>query len=366
MICLAGDVGNDLLVGGDGENVIFGGDDDDRIFGGVDNERLFGQGGNDVIFANTGDDVVNGGEGDDELHGGLGNDRLIGLAGADQLFGELGDDALFGGDGDDSLIGGVGGTDTLAGNSGSDFFVFNSDSSTLDFNGNNGDVEVEFINGSSNWTNREIEVLSDGLFRLQQITGNAQVLRSPILTDPLVFLKNATIAPQPGGRLATNQVVDGTSLVPNAETGLIEPIEFTRRTITFAEWDETDAEANLVRLDEVPREVAFMWAAAEPIAALVPSQAGFYDRFLRLSGWTQDRPDNIEFFEVTPDGSNFYLRSAPFAEDAGTLSPEEDFATLWKLFVQQEFAVTDEVVDNGSLIPKLETVDQFFTLLGSV
>ena len=363
---LAGDVGNDLLVGGSGFNTIFGGGDDDRIFGGLQRDLLFGQGGNDIIFANSGNDVVNGGSGDDELHGGLGNDSLVGAAGADQLYGELGNDTLFGGDGNDSLVGGgEGDTDSLAGNGGSDFFVSSSTSSVLDFNSNN-DFEVEFRNGSSRWTNREIQVINEGLFRLQQITGNAQVLNSPLVTEPLVFIKNSTIAPQPGGRLATNVQVNINELQLNPVTNNLDSVTLSERQITFAEWDETDAEANLARLNEVPREVAFMWAGAEPITALLPLQADYWDSFLLLSGWTQTRPDPIEFFEVTPDGSHFYLSATEFAEDAGTLSPEEDFATLWKFIVQQEFADPADVVENELLIPKLESVNQFFTFLRSV
>ena len=362
---LAGDFGEDVLVGGDGLNTIFGGDGNDQIFGGNDRDLLFGQGGDDLIRGANGDDVLNGGAGDDELHGGLGNDRLAGLAGADQLYGELGDDALFGGDGNDSLVGGVGDNiDILAGNSGRDYFISSSESNILDFNINN-DVEVEFRNGTSSWTNREVEVLNGGLFRLQQITGTTQVLASPLLSEPLVFIKQTTIAPQAGGRLATNQEVSITELEFNPDTAQVDAFTLSERQITFAEWDETDDAANLARLDEVPREVAFMWADAEPITAVLPRQAGFYDNFLLISGWTEDRPDNIEFFDVTPDGSHFYLQAAPFAEPAGTLSPEEDFATTWKLAVQQ-FASGTGGTNNGSLVPKLASVDQFFTLLSSV
>ena len=361
---VAGGVGNDLLVGGNGNNTLFGGEDNDRIFGGVDRDLAFGQEGDDVIFANDGNDVVNGGDGDDELHGGLGNDSIAGGDGADQLYGELGDDSLFGGDGNDTVVGGVGGTDRLAGNAGNDYFIASEDSNILDFNIRI-DAQVEFRNGSSNWTNREIQVLNEGLFRLQQTTGSVQVLRANTATEPVVvFIKETTIAPQDGGRLAISQEVDFTDLVLNSETNQFDPVVFTERRITFAEWDETDVEANLARLDEVPREVAFMWAGAEPITTLIASQAGYWDSFLRLSGWTQNRPDPITFFDVTPDGESFYLRAAIFAEDAGRLSPEEDFATMWKFIVQQEFAEPDDVVVNDELIPKLESVNQFFSILG--
>ena len=360
---VAGGIGNDLVVGGDGLNTLFGGDGNDRIFGGNDRDLTFGQDGDDIIFAAAGNDVVNGGDGDDELHGGFDDDSLVGGEGDDRLFGELGNDRLFGGDGNDSLVGGVFDTDVLAGNAGNDYFIAVDNSNLLDFNSQI-DVQVEFRNGSSNWTNREIEVLNEGLFRLQQITGSAQVLRPTIATEPLVFIKEATLPPQTGGRLATSEQVSVFETVVSP-IGVIETLETTERQITFAEWDETDADANLVRLDEVPREVAFMWAGAEPITALIPSQAAVWSRFLSLSGWTPTRPDPIAPFEVTPDGEFFYFRSATFAEDAGTLSPEEDFATMWKLLVQQDNANPDDVVINEQLIPKIESVDNFFELLGA-
>ena len=362
---LAGDVGDDLLVGGDGLNTIFGGDDDDRIFGGLDRDLLYGQDGDDIIFGNNGEDVVSGGDGDDELNGGLGDDLLVGGDGADQLHGGLGADSLFGGLGNDSLVGGVGAADSLAGNAGQDIFVANSDSDILDFNSNN-DVQVEFRNGSSTWTNREIQVINEGLFRLQQITGNAQVLSSPLVTEPLVFIKELTIAAEPGGRLATNEEVSFFDVELNPNTNQFDSVERIERRISFAEWDETDDAANLARLIEVPREVALMWAGPEPITALLPLQAGYWDSFLQISGWTETRPDDIAFFDVTPDGEEFFLRSAAFVEDAGMLSSDQDFATTWKFIVQQAFAAPSDVVPiDDALISKLASVDRFFALLGS-
>ena len=135
--------------------------------------------------------------------------------GQDALYGEPGNDSLFGGDGNDSLVGGVGGEDRLAGNAGSDSLIANSQSDVLDFNAGT-DALVDFVNGSSNWTNFEIQVINEGLIRLQEITGSSQVLSSTITTEPLTFIKELTIAPQPGGRLATNE-----------EVVIFEPVSYT-------------------------------------------------------------------------------------------------------------------------------------------
>ena len=327
-------------------------------------DQIFGQGGDDIIFAGSGDDTLNGGDGNDELHGSLGDDLLVGEAGADLLYGELGNDRLFGGADNDILVGGVADADTLAGNEGSDLFIFSAASTTLDFNSNN-DVEVEFRNGSSQWTNREIQVITEGLFRLQQITGSSTVFNSPLDADPLVFIKDITIAPQPGDRLASNERVTVNSPIFNPETSLIENVVTTERQIRFADWDETDDAANLDRLEEIPREVSFLWSGDDPVVTLIPSQTDFWDSFLRISGWTQDRPDDISFFNTTPDGEWFYLQSATFVNDNGRLSPEDDFATVWQFVVEQEFADPNNVVVNEALTPKIESVEQLFAFLGN-
>jgi len=155
-------------------------------------------------------------------------------------------------------------------------------------------------------------------------------------------------------RLASNESVIVNTPLFNPETSLTENVATTERQIRFAEWDETDDAANLLRLEEVPREVAFLWAGEEPIATLVPSQSEFWNNFLQISGWTQDRPDDISFFNTTPDGEWFYLQTATFADADGALSPQDDFATVWQFVIEQEFADPNNVVVNDALTPKIE------------
>ena len=173
------------------------------------------------------------------------------------------------------------------------------------------------------------------------------------------------IRDRPGNRLASNEEVTVFESVFNPETNLVENVTTIERQITFADWDETDDAANLARLDEVPREVAYLWAGDDPVVTLIPSQADYWDSFLRISGWTQIRPDDISFFDITPDGEWFFLQAAAFADNAGRLGPADDFATVWKFVVQQEFADPANMVVNEALTPKIESVLQLFDFLGN-
>ena len=82
---LAGESGNDLMIGSDTV------------------DGLIGDAGNDELIAGGGDDILLGGGGTDALFGGTGNDYLDGGAGPDYLYGGIGADiynftGAFGGD----------------------------------------------------------------------------------------------------------------------------------------------------------------------------------------------------------------------------------------------------------------------------
>lgn len=97
---MAGGAGLDYLLGGTGADYISGGVDRDIIYGdstleyryveltpGVATERL------EIAFADGSDDV---GQYDDVVHAGSGDDSVWGELGDDELYGESGDDNLFG------------------------------------------------------------------------------------------------------------------------------------------------------------------------------------------------------------------------------------------------------------------------------
>ncbi len=116
---LLGGEGNDRLSGGPGEDVLWGGFGDDLLWGGAGNDLLHGEGGNDTLRGGEGDDRLTGGAGNDRLYGNSGNDILDGGSGDDLLDGGIGDDILHGGEGNDTLKGGAG-NDTAYGGEGND------------------------------------------------------------------------------------------------------------------------------------------------------------------------------------------------------------------------------------------------------
>jgi len=144
---LIGGVGNDVLTGGGGNDLLIGGAGDDDISGDANwvvndfswtvsttnGEHLYtgaignmtpADSGADVIYAGTGDDYVWSGQGNDVLFGEDGNDSLNGQEGNDIMMGGAGNDIIGGQQGDDVLIGGAG-EDYLIGGSGKDTYIFN-------------------------------------------------------------------------------------------------------------------------------------------------------------------------------------------------------------------------------------------------
>jgi Ca2+-binding RTX toxin-like protein len=92
---LAGDAGNNGLVGG---NAV------DTLAGRAGNDDLSGLGGNDKLYGEAGSDNLLGGGGNDALFGGLDVDTLSGGNGNDNLTGGTGIDVVGGGLGNDSFV----------------------------------------------------------------------------------------------------------------------------------------------------------------------------------------------------------------------------------------------------------------------
>ncbi|EGW22066.1 calcium-binding protein [Methylobacter tundripaludum] len=153
---LAGESGDDTLIGGVGNDVLTGGGGNDLLIGGAGDDDISGDAnyvasdlnwtisttngvrqyspvvgdmtpadaGADVIYAGAGNDYVWAGQGNDVLFGEDGNDSLNGQEGNDTLMGGAGNDIIGGQQGDDILIGGIG-NDTLIGGTGQDTYIFN-------------------------------------------------------------------------------------------------------------------------------------------------------------------------------------------------------------------------------------------------
>ncbi len=110
IINLTGSANDDILAGDMRDNIIMGGAGNDRIYGGpnpadADTESdaglsnadtLHGDGGDDRIFGGIGGDILRGGAGDDMLHGGPGNDTFWGGHGSDMIYADAMDTHIYG------------------------------------------------------------------------------------------------------------------------------------------------------------------------------------------------------------------------------------------------------------------------------
>lgn len=99
---LVGTGGNDVICGDSGNDTISGGGGDDIIYAGSGKDVINGGSGSDLIFASSGKDYLTGGKGKDQLYGGKGKDHLSAGNGRDQLNGGTGQDHCDGGKGHDT------------------------------------------------------------------------------------------------------------------------------------------------------------------------------------------------------------------------------------------------------------------------
>ncbi|MFN9877143.1 MAG: calcium-binding protein, partial [Planctomycetota bacterium] len=128
----------------------------------------------------------------DTLYGDAGDDRLFGESGDDLLRAGSGVDLLRGGDGSDSLLGGdTDNGDTLYGDAGADRFLKQGTDLVVDKAA--ADAIIRFENVTSSWTDREIEVIDEGLALLVAETGNNALLRDSLDPRDLGFYKYATL-----------------------------------------------------------------------------------------------------------------------------------------------------------------------------
>ena len=138
-----------FLAGDDGDNSLVGGAENNSIYAYAGNDTLLGGGGDDVLVGGLGNDIINGGAGVDTVSyqtstsgvavdlslgqgtdGGGGIDTLVDVENAagssfdDVLIGTSGENMLWGYAGDDILTGGAG-VDRLYGGAGNDTLVYN-------------------------------------------------------------------------------------------------------------------------------------------------------------------------------------------------------------------------------------------------
>ena len=356
-----GSTGNDRLLGGNGNDQLIGDSGNDRLLGGTGNDRISGGAGNDLInagggdddvFAGDDDDIVFGGAGDDELNGQNGDDRLLGQAGNDlirggtgtdllngstgddDLYGERGLDRLFGGAGNDGLVGGIRTGDVLDGGGGLDRFLTIGGDRIAFFQ--RGDVELEFRDASSNWTDLEIETLDRAFSKMVARTGNTQLLVDNFTDEPIVFIKENTV-------VSRNNISD-ISLVTISEAsvnaaGTITQSTKLERQYRIGDFNEQNESVRARFTAEIPREIGLTWASTNSIFQRLPAEAVVFSQFIRVSDWlparTEDgrsivNPDS-RFYELSEDNQWYVLINTEFADDLGRVNPSQDFAGVWRL-----------------------------------
>ncbi|MEY3226093.1 MAG: Bifunctional hemolysin/adenylate cyclase precursor [Planctomycetota bacterium] len=377
-----GDEGNDRVRGNNGADTLYGGDHNDYMMGDTENDLMFGGAGADELYAWTGDDTLEGGDGDDNLYahngndicrggsgadlirGGIGDDSIYGEADDDRLYGENGNDVIRGGGGvdllrggndSDSLHGGEFGTgDTLYGDAGFDRFLRQGSDTIADQAAE--DAIIRFENATSNWSDREIEVIDEGLAMLVAQTGNNALLRDSLDPQDLGFFKYAELE----GAAAWNQLAIYEEQEWNYITGQWETTGYTyEREIHFADWDELSSWYNSQYSLVAVHELAHNWDSEQELETISPGAGQLWNSFIAVSDWREVNPNQPGNFLQSLDGNHWYASSSSFAEEYGQTNPREDFATIWEYF----FNPNADAGLASSLQPKTNVLNSLFSML---
>ncbi|MBN1124693.1 MAG: hypothetical protein JXA82_06785 [Sedimentisphaerales bacterium] len=270
---------------------------------GLDN-RIEGMAGSDIVSGRGGNDSLWGGSGVDILFGDEGDDRLIGGLDKDWLYGGNGDDGLYGGS-DDSRDG-----DYLYGGLGQDRFLTRNGDHMQDKV--SVDVQIRFSDGSSKWSDREIEVVDQAFAQLQKRAGSTRILDDPASTHALEFIK-----------VKRNDEFDGR----NSE---FEFLFWFDREIEIGDWNEYNDNANWDAHYTVIHEIAHNWDESA-------EQNPYWSQFSKLNKESSSLDD--------------------FARKYGMKNPKEDWATCWEAYFG-----CYSISEKSTLFQrKLELVDAFFS-----
>jgi hypothetical protein len=174
--------------------------------------------------------------------------------------------------------------------------------------------------------------------------------------EPIVFIKEVTIPS--AERVGENELVEVERQVIDPATGKVVTITILERQLTFGNWDELNQATNEFYTAEIPREMAYTWAGPEAVVNVLPNQGSYWNSFLLLSGWTQERPDAIEFYDISGDNQWWFLKSAKFATDFSKLNPDADWSTAWRLYFEP-----DSAVEQTRLLNKMIKIDDLFSML---
>jgi hypothetical protein len=112
--------------------------------------------------------------------------------------------------------------------------------------------------------------------------------------------------------------------------------------------------------------MALAWASADAISSALPNSAALWSQFTQLSDWTpvfnedgtRNSNPNQLFYQISTDNQWFHLKNAKFAEGLARTNPQEDFASVWRLYFED-----GREADKAALVNKIEIVDTLFTRL---
>lgn len=362
---LIGDAGNDFLHGSFGSDTLHGWTGDDIMYGGPNDDWLYAYGGNDSVNGDSGNDWLDGGSNDDRITGGNGNDMLLGRSGDDKLFGNAHNDTLWGHDGRDQLIGGNGNdilnggagidvllggvslaeTDRIRGDSGADHLLYFA-SHVLE-GAQSGDVRIRFEHGPASWNTTEILVIDEGLMKLHAATNNNALTVDYITGKDLKFVKYASL---PGNANAVNYMqvttTNGNSVY--------------RREIRFADWDESQTTENTRTIIALTHEIAHNFDNGFELTAHPRLKPSDFTAFRSHSDWRTSDPGNPNYSQ-SGDGQWWYSNNAQFYRSYSTISPYEDWATIWELYFDE---TVDRPSPGSSLGRKLNTVSNIIDRIG--
>lgn len=345
---LFGESGDDDLTGGDGADYLHGGDDNDTISAGLGDDTASGGYGDDTILGDAGDDLVFGYFGDDRIEGGDGVDTLFGDDGNDLLYGDGGVDELHGGNGRDGLYGGgLSSADSLFGEGGADRLLVQNGDSIQDLTA--ADAELVFVDQTSVWTDKEIQVMDEGFVQLHDRTQNTALLRDSLGSDPLTFYKYSYL----NGAAGINSL-QWSSWTECDQSGCQTYYDYDRE-IQIVDWDESSTWYNNQFAQVVIHEIAHNWDSVMEITEVLP-QSTSWDQFIAISDWRATNPGSG--FTQSLDGQWWYDSSADFAENYGRTNPNEDMATVFEYYFGSGLTSP-----NSGLQLKLDVLDSLFDTL---
>lgn len=370
-----GGYGNDTLIGGRANDSLFGSAGNDYVHGYYGNDTVVGGSGNDSVYGYSGNDSVYGGSGNDYLHGGNGDDNLYGQSGQDTLRGGSGNDGLFGG-GDGSSQ-----KDYLYGDEGADRFLI---SSSYDYirDYESADARINFWKGnaSSDWTDREIEVMDVGLAALHQKTGNTVLLKDTQTNSPLEIYKSVS----PAGKNYNGWNTNGYTQTWKTKTWNYTKWKwdhhyhsrFVQREIHIVDWTESGqwdrtnfSAADHKRAGTLVHEIGHNWdSTAEMDYRLSSSAAKAWNSFTKLSGWSSSKTSSST--KKSGDGNWYYNPSAVTnskrntGDTYGFHNPKEDWATSWQVYFASEY--TKGYTSESMPSAKVKALDNFFASIAAL